>query len=263
MKMTSQFVCAATLSLLLSGCAMKAAPLPQDVTSKLKRVAVISRVANVFTRQYVGTIAFDNEKEERDISSWNIDRIYEAQLSSIVENNLGVQIIKAPYSESAFSHVNDLNGPWNAKAFWGPNWGAIESTTKKYCESNMLDAVLVVAKNKVGDFLGGTNQSIGGLGFYVRGTGTKASVMHLVAKVALLDCITGKPIAERPLAVDHDGLPGAILRAAPISNADNDTARTPLSKWNDELEKKIRADMIVLPNEAWQETIKSIFLGGK
>lgn len=249
-----------SLALTMVGCATAPAPITPEAASRIHRVAVISSTAKVFTRQYTGLTVFGNEHGEIDISDWKIDEQYEEQLAAELERLPGLTVVKAPYSQAAFSHVNDLNGPWDAPGFWGPNWGAIESVTRNYCAANRLDAILVVAKAKTNDFLGGSNQVFGGAGIYVRGPGSKISVMHLISKIALLDCTTAKPLAIRTVATNQQDLPGAIVRSAPMLNLPEAISRTPISQWSHEQKQRIRTDLSALPIRAWEITLRSMFL---
>jgi hypothetical protein len=219
---------------------------------------VISFTAKKFTRQYTGLMVFGNEKEEIDIADWKIDEQYEEQLAAELGKLPGLTVIKAPYSPAEFAHVNDLNGPWEAPAFWGPNWSAIETATRSYCSTNALDAILVVAKSKTGDFLGGSNQSFGGTGIYVRGPGGGVSVMHLISKIALLDCSTGKPLAIRNVGMSQSGLPGAIIRSAPVMSIPEEISRSPISQWSSEQKQRVQAELTALPIRAWFITLRSM-----
>ena len=249
----------AALGLLLVGCATPPAPIAHETAVRIHRVAVVSLTAKVFTRQYTGVTVFGNEKEELDISGWNIDAQYESQLAAELAKLPGITVVKVPYPEAEFSHVNDLNGPWDAPAFWGPNWVAIEGATRNYCAAHSLDGVIVLAKTKTGDFLAGTNQFFGGAGIYVRGPGSRVSVMHLISKIALLDCTTAKPIAVRTLANNQSDLPGAIVRSAPMLALPEDISRRPISQWSEQQRQQLQSDLATLPASAWGVTLRSMF----
>ncbi len=251
-----------SLALVMVGCATAPAPIAREAASRIHRIAVISSTAKVFTRQYTGLTVFGNEKEEIDISDWKIDEQYEEQLAAEVGKLPGLTAVKAPYSQADFSHVNDLNGPWDAPAFWGPNWGAIETATRNYCSAHALDAILVVAKTKSGDFLGGSNQFFGGAGIYVRGPGSRVSVMHLISKIALLDCATAKPLAIRTVAMNQSDLPGAIVRSAPLLSVPEEISRSPISQWSGEQKQRIQSDLAALPIRAWAITLRSMLPSG-
>lgn len=256
-----QYIGIALAAAAIAGCATQPTPLGTELASKLKRVSVVSMVARSFTRQYTGLTVFGNEAEEMDISDWKIDEQYEEQIGQALESRFGMTVVRAPYSSAEFSRVNDLNGPWDAPAFWGPNWAAIESATKRYCADNSLDAVLVMAKSKTGDFLAQTNQSFGGAGIYARGPVHKVAVMHLISKMALLDCATGKPLAIRPLAKKQSGFPSEIVQSQPLSFRDSNESRIPIGQWAPEYRQRIRSELAKLPREAIAETLKSILPG--
>ncbi len=164
-----RLVCVAAGAALFAGCATKAPPIPRETVSALKRVAVISKTYPTFTRRYVGVTVFGNEREERNISAWNLDQEYGRQIGSLLETTFKLQVVSAAYSQAEFGHALDPKGPWDAPAYWGPNWRAIELAAKKHCDENSLDALIVVASTKSGDVFAGTNQMVSGAGSYVRG----------------------------------------------------------------------------------------------
>lgn len=256
---TSKAIVTASCVLSLFGCATQQIPIANDVASKINRVAVVSMTAKSFSRQYTGLTVFGNEKEETDISDWKIDAQYEAQVADRLKQDYRLDVVTAPYSEPEFLHVNDLNGPWDAPAFWGPNWEAIETATKNYCTSNSLDAVIVLAKAKTGDFISGTNQFFGGAGIYSRGPMGKTAVVHLISKMALLDCATAKPLAIRHLASKQNGLPGEILRSSPTLPLSFEESRIPMRQWSPEQKRRVESSLLSLPRTAIAETLKSMF----
>ncbi|MBI2308390.1 MAG: hypothetical protein HYU78_13890 [Rhodocyclales bacterium] len=251
-------ILAASFALSLVGCATQQVPIANDVASRINRVAVVSMTAKSFTRQHTGLTVFGNEKEEIDITDWKIDEQYEEQIRERLSSHFGLTAVAAPYPAPEFNRVNDLNGPWDAPAFWGPNWEAIESATKKYCTTNSLDAVVVLAKAKTDDFLSGTNQFFGGAGIYSRGPMGKTSMMHLLAKAALLDCATAKPLAIRPLAARQSGLHREIMRSSPLLPLDFEESRMSMQQWSPEQKLRMQTSLAKLPQQAIAETLRSM-----
>lgn len=258
---------ATSLALILAGCVTAPASIEQEAASRIHRVGVISSTADVLTRQYTGVTAFGNEKEEMDISSWNLDAQYEEQLATELGKLNGITVVRAPYPRAAFSRVNEPTGILGPTAL-GPNWGAIEDTTQHYCSANNLDALLVVARTKTSDVLGerslflgggGSNQYFGGAGIYVRKTRGRVSVLHLISHVALLDCKTAQPLAVRMVSTDHGQNLGAVVRAAPMLSLPEELARTPLSRWSSEQKQRLQTDLFRLPIPAWSVTLRGIF----
>ena len=259
MDLIKTIVLSASMALGIVGCATPPARVSPEVAARIKRIAPISVTADNFTRQYVGLMVFGNEREEKPISDWTVDSAYEQQIASAIERTPGMVAIRAPYSAPDFAHVNDLNGPWSAPAFWGPNWDAIGTAARAYCSAHSLDALLVVAKQTSGELLGGTKQNLSGTGIYVRGPGERVSVMHLLARVGLIDCVTGKALVIRTLARTQETSPGAVRQAMPIMTLPGEISRTPIPQWSKEMQEEIRTDLIALPGNAWAETLKSMF----
>lgn len=281
MKSLCKAVAMAFAMLLVGGCATSPATVPADVAVRLRKIGVISLTGQVFTRQYTGFTVFGNEQEEKDISSWQVDDRYQEQLAAALQAQ-GREAVTAPYSLPDFRRVYDLNGPWDAPAFRGPNWGAIAGATRAHCTSHQLDAVLLVIRSQVGD--PGKNQSFGGAGIYMRagGGGNQLAILHLVSQVALLDCATAKPIIVRPLvrssrdtspglppppspfllvmaAAERAIAPGRGLSSLPARQLPAELAKQPLGQWTEEVQRKMQADLIALPGEAWGEVLQGMF----
>lgn len=253
-----KFLASIYITTSLIGCATEQVRVKGEVAEKINRVAVVSMTAKSFSRQYTGLTVFNNEKEEVDISDWKIDAKYEELFRNQLKSDFGMTPVIAPYSEQEFSRVNDLNGPWDAPAYWGPNFEAIASATKNYCESHSLDAVVVIAKAKTMDFLAGTNQYFGGAGIYTRGPIVKVANLHLISKVALMDCTTAKPLAVRPLASKQYGPQSDILRSSPLLDINFEESMIPIQQWTPEQKQRIQADLSNLPNATISETLRNM-----
>lgn len=248
-----------SLGALLSGCATQQAPISQEAAQRIQRLAVVSVAAQVFTRKYTGMTVFGNEKDEKDISAWQIDAQYEAQITSEVERIRGVRVVQAPYQVADFMPVNNMPGVYLTGMYEGANWQAIESATKAHCAKHALDAVLLVAQTSVPDFFTGSNQTLSGAGFYVRGPIRGASVMHLSSRIGLLDCASGKPLAVRLLARSHHSRSRGGLFSLPYREISENLSRMPIASWTPEIEQQITANLIELPVQSWGPSIQSLF----
>ena len=242
------------LSAAMSGCATTEVVAPQEGLSKIKRVAVASFVGNKLTRQVVGMTVFNNDKEEVDIASWGVDAAFEGQVTKVLSGIPGMEVIKADIPTAEFSHVNDLTGPYEAPAFWGPNWGAIEPSVKKVCSANALDGIVVLARQNETDVLGGTNQWIRAIGVYGRGA---ISVLHVGAWVGVYNCGTGKVMAVKALqpGASGDSVNGRIL-AKPVTAG---LPRTPSSSWSDETKAQLKTQLLDMTEGGWERALKKIF----
>jgi hypothetical protein len=247
----------AAIAFIVTGCASTPQPpLAENVRAGLKRVAVISTTGKTFTRQYTGLTVFNNEKEEIDVTDWRIDEQYEEELRGVLEKEFGVTVVRAPYPVTEFLHVNDLNGAWDAPVNWGPNWDKITAVTQSYCTANALDGLLVLARSKTSDYIAGTNQSFGGIGIYGRGPAKTSAVLHLVAKLGLLDCKTGKPLMVRYFATDQEYF---TQRAAPLATLPPELGTTPIASWTTDQRQLIRDEIRGLPFVAVRSTLRSLF----
>lgn len=224
---------------LLAGCA-SAPPhdIPAHAVHGVKRFGVVSVTGSEFIRQYVGITVFGNEREVKAIGDWGLDEKYQSQLGAAGEQVLGATFIKADYPTAEFMRVNNPNGPWDAPAFSGANWAGIEATAKATCQKENLDALFVLARRKSGDIFGGTNQRVEGIGIYAR---RGISVLHLLARIGLIDCKTGKPLG------DHE-----VLRRATLP----EELAGPIADWSTESESRIRQQLSEIPGVFWENTLR-------
>lgn len=243
------------VAIALTGCASTSKTMAPEAAAGIKRVAVVSVTADEFTRQYVGFTVFGNEFEKKSIASWSIDKAYEDQIGAAAEKVFGATVVKAAYPLADFARVNELKGPWDAPAYWGPNWALIEAPTRDLCAANKLDGVLVAARQKEGDTFGGTNQFVSGAGIYTR---RGISVLHLLSSVSLLDCKTGQILASQRLYQDR---PDAKYRDRLVSvPLPTEVSRTPIPQWTPEIENRIRQELVELPKAAWGATLRSMLI---
>lgn len=212
-----------------------------------------------FYAQVHGHDGVGNEKDEKDISAWQIDAQYEAQIASEVERIRGVRVVQAPYQVADFMPVNNMPGIYLTGMYEGANWQAIESATKAHCAKHALDAVLLVAQTSVPDFFTGSNQTLSGAGFYVRGPIRGVSVMHLTSRIGLLDCASGKPLAVHLLARSHHSRSRGGLFSLPYREISEKLSRMPIASWTPEIEQQIKANLIELPVQSWGPSIQSFF----
>jgi len=253
-------IAAAIIVALCAGCASAPRTASPETISNYKRIGVVSVTAQTFSLQHVGLTVFGNELETIDSSSWDVDAKYEEQVAKQLSTLGGFEVVTAPYPRQDFLRVNDLNGPWDAPAFRGPNWGAVEKTIKDYCTKNQVGAILAVIAVDSPDFIGSTNQRIRGAGLYTRGFGaSKRAILHVIAGVALVDCQTARPVAIRGLASMQEGFPGQILRASPIRPMPVDLSRAPLGQLTEPQLTTIKQALILLPEDAWPPTLHAVF----
>lgn len=110
MKNAIQLFFTAYLILFLAGCATQNEPISQDASQRIKRLAVVSVTAQVFTRKYTGVTVFGNEKDEQDISGWHVDAQYEDQIAAEIPRIRDVPPVKASYQVADFMPVNKMPG---------------------------------------------------------------------------------------------------------------------------------------------------------
>jgi hypothetical protein len=248
------------LAAICSGCATQGVVTPEKA-AQLKRVAVVSVAAHRFSRLHVGLTVFGNESERIAIADWNVDAAYRQQLAAALKSRNRFEVVDAAAPREEFLRIYDLNGPWDAPAFRGPNWDAVGKPVRDYCAANGLGAVVLVYATEESDFFGGTNQLVRGAGIYTRGFGetTRVSVLHLLARVAFVDCQTAKPIAVRWLSGTQNAVPGEIIRGSPRMPLPVEIARTPLERLSAEQRATLKSSLAALPADAWSATVSTLF----
>lgn len=254
---TSAFATAVLSILVLAGCATGSIPGSVPPGTTIQKAAVISVTAKTFTRAYTGLTVFNNESEEFDIQDWKVDLLIEESGKNALKD-LGVASIDNDYSVEQFSPVNDLNGPYDAPAFWGPNWSHVESPSIAYCQKHGLDALIVVAKSRTSDFLTGTNQAFGGVGAYARGPIGSVSVLHMVSYVGIVDCKTGKALATRRLSTSSSDSYRDIIREIPLISLPLTEVKQPASQWTEEQKTRYRDLVSKLPGQALRVTLSKL-----
>jgi hypothetical protein len=84
------------------------------------------------------------------------------------------------------------------------------------------------------------------------------SVLHLLATVALIDGQTGKPLVAKELFRANDGYPTSLSKATPMAKAAPDLPRTKLNELGEEKITTIRTQLIELPKDAWEPTLRAL-----
>ncbi len=237
------------VAIILGGCATVPWSVSSEATRHIKRIAVVSVAAQELTRLHVGVTVFGNEGEKKSIANWQADKVFEDQLGQAAERVLEATLVKAPYNLTEFLPVND------PASFGDPSWEKIEAATKKLCEAHHLDAVLVVAKRRVSDIFGGTNQTVVGAGVYTR---HGISLLHLASVVSLLDCRTGKELVTRGLTRSTQQPDGKIRYSIPNKDLPEEISRKPMSQWTQDVEARVRNDLLTLSKPAWDDTLREM-----
>ena len=237
-----------------AGCA-PVQTLPREAISQLKRVGVVSQTGDSLYKQYVGVTVFGNERDPQDISAWRLDEIYEEQLAAAVKTVFKAEALILPQYRPQFGEVNSLNGPYNAIAFWGPNFDKVADPTRRACQEQVLDAVLVVARWQTNDILGGTNQKVEGVGVYAR---RGYAVAHVLSKIGFMDCRSGKVLTVGPLNKPSTRQSDNYRDRAVTAAIDTDVAAKAYSTWSQAERDDLRRLLTELPTDAWESTLRSM-----
>lgn len=240
---------------LITACATVGKTIPREDLDQLKRVGVVSHTGDTLYKQYIGFTVFGNKRDPQDIAEWKLDELYTEQLADAVKAVFKAEPVALVRHRQEFAEVNSLNGPWNAIAFWGPNFEKIGEATRRLCGEQKLDAILVVSRWQSEDILGGTNQKVEGVGVYARGG---VAMAHVLSKVGFMDCKSGKPLAvgrlmKAPTATNEEFW--RLLVTAPLDRA---VAAKPYAQWSQTDKDSLRALVSTLPKDAWEATLRAM-----
>lgn len=210
---------------------------PADGLQGGKRVAVVSTVGDVFGRSYIGHTVFGNERHEKPVAEWGLDRIYESQMSEVLRSKHGLTVVDARLEPATFAKAN-RRGKW-------PNWDALEDVTRRTCAEHQLDGLFVLAK--VGEW----GASVSASNHPQRRHGH----LHISAQLALLDCKTGRPLAARLL--QNGALEAKVLYnkvSPPLMRLPESWPR--YGEWTPENYEQARVELVRLPQRAWGDTLE-------
>ncbi len=239
---------------LLTACAT-VQPLPKEVVAAAKRIGVVSQVGDTLNKQYVGITVFGNEQDPQNIADWNLDLVYEQQLAAAVKTIFNVDAVLLSDRRAEFSEVNRPSGAYRSLGSEVPNFENVSETGNHVCQALALDAVVLAAKWKSGDFLGGTNQSLEGIGIYARPRRTNAAV-HVLFKLGYFDCKSKKFLSIAP--VMNVLTPGSDSFGYVIARINGDLAAKPYSQWTPSDKQTLNQTVISLPVDAWTSTLRQM-----
>jgi hypothetical protein len=233
-----------SLVVFVAGCGSVPDVAPPELVQRMRKVAVVSTVGDVFVRTYVGATAFGNEVSERRVPDWGLDAAYERQLGEALARLGGVTVVKAPHDAAAFAAVNPVGGGL-------PQWALLASTTRQHCSAHGLDGVVVLAK-----------WGRHGVGVAARRGGPgRGSHLSLTAQLGLYDCRTGQLAAARPL--EERLPPGRSGTAGQVPRMPTPDEWPWYGPWEAEVYEKARAELLRLPQKAWGDTVRLIWTGAR
>jgi hypothetical protein len=250
------------VALALIACASVTDRATHERLNAIKRVGVISIAAQELYRQHTGFTPLDNGVEKLDISKWKVDDEYEFQIENALTKLRPFEVVRIGHERMYLVSIYDLGGSSESAASRVPNWKAVQEKLKAIASKSSLDAIVLVTSRESQDFLTGTDQYLRGAGFYARtvGSSTRVSVMHVLATVALINGRTGMPINTRPLARTQEGWSSTVDRAAPMAVVSPEFSRAKLYGLGDAHAGDVRRLLIELPQDAWEPTLRALFM---
>src|SRR5690242_20041171 len=163
-------------------------PASRQKAIRLERVGVVSSTGDSLYKQIVGPAIFGGQRDTEPVKNWKLDAVYEEQLAAAVRAAFKAEPIVLGGYRSEFAEVNSLKGPWEAPAFWGPNYEKVRDVSRRACQEERLDAIIVVSRWQTHGLL---SSKIEGIGIY--GLRDSASV-YVLSKLGLVECPSGEVV---------------------------------------------------------------------
>lgn len=220
---------------LLAGCA-GTQHAPAETMQRLKRVAVVSNVADVITRDYIGITVFGNEHHVHPIGDWRLDQAYEAQIGDVLRQS-GLTVVDTRLDAAAF--VGKLDAP------------AMPDAVRQACAANGLDGLFLLTKS--GDKTKGIRVFADGRS---RVQGPQLSTLYLLATLVLFDCAS----AQQAVAVREVTMGGR--RGGGREPYRYLPDHWPMyGEWKPEVMTEVRAELVKLPAQPFEDTVTYILKG--
>jgi hypothetical protein len=128
-----------------------------------KSVCVASALGHKFRVQKVGVMVFGNALDEIATSSWGIDDFVMSRIQGVLGGKYTVR--RLPLSEQ---NLNALEAADAGGLLFGGSTAAVSGPLRSAAAGTKCDVYLTVTR--AGAQLGGTNQTLGGLGILARGS---------------------------------------------------------------------------------------------
>lgn len=222
-------------TLVLGGCASAPEKAGKEQLSSVKRIAVLSVGQERFSQKYVGVTVFGNEHSIVDVGEWNLNNTF-AQMIAASTVLKPYEVIAPTIDRNALASLFGRTDIMDGGADCDPKWGKNEQKLVELAATNKVDALLILTPMRIGDYVTQTNQSICGLGFFVRGLGdaTTYSAMHFEAQLNLVDGRSGKILASRRVEKERS-FSERLLGGPPPSTVKTVRAtlsRKPMASWS-------------------------------
>ncbi len=169
--------------LVLGGCVQTITP---QQTSQIKSLAIITGFGEQIELNFVGFTVFTNRANKANVD-WQIDRHFKQRTQA----ELGSRF---QFREIAYNPATIRQEPMSIFGA-DPAIALVRSVARP----GVADAILYYGPARFDDTLGGSNQSVEGLGLYARsafGFGTRTTVAFTAWRAVLFDGSTLQPIGE-------------------------------------------------------------------
>jgi len=236
--------------LLLPGCATVPSSVDSAALAAIKRVAVVSVAGRDLVQQHVGTTMFNNTVRTHNVSYWGLDEHWEELMFDSVAAAGSFEPVRANVDQTTLDALAAVNNPSAGFMLSTQAWTAAQESLQALASQSGANAILLLVRAAVGDYLGNTNQVLKGLGIYTRGFfgSTQTASLHLVADLYLIDGGTGRPLAGVML-FDGD---------RPLASVPATLRETALSDLSEEEKDKVRKQALDLPAAAMGPTVAKL-----
>jgi hypothetical protein len=238
----------------LAGCATTASIDPKART--FQRVGVLSVAGTHLTRMNVGITVFGNEREELDVSDWNLDQAFARTVAEALREKTSLDVVVLGPAPESLKSVFRSSSLGHVAVDMDSRWGQAEEPFRALASANNVDALVVLVPRTSGDYFNLTNQILRGFGIYTRSLGerTQTAVLHLISRVVVVSGKTGKVIGHVPVSSVQPTIPGGPhQRGQPSTWMPDLLARTPLIEMTEAQKGKVRELALTLPLKSAME----------
>jgi hypothetical protein len=169
------------LLLLVTGCAGVIVGVPTDLQT-VKSVGVVSAFADRFQLRKLGITVFGNEESEFPVDAWGIDDAMAGKVRTLLGRRFDVRPVT--YRRAAFAKGG---------------WGGIGAMMREGVTPAPVDSYVVITRGF--SQLGGTNQSVSGLGILETSGGVFSSDRQFVYALYTVSIIDAREFSSKAVTV--------------------------------------------------------------
>lgn len=209
---------AGLMVVLLAGCASKASFEHDD----MERIAVLSLMGDEVDIAYKGATNFGNDRIKVDVSSANLDQIYQARIEQSLRDHFNYQLVPVDYDRQAWLNPEVERSALSLKALVETPFDKYRPLVSELAREHRLDAVLLLLP--LSAYTGNIVEPYG-LGIYTGGVngGVRYATAGIFAGLGLFNGEDGSLVELAVLEAEPenpviDFLSIALFRGRPVKD---------------------------------------------